>query len=64
MTPGISLLSQGSFFSGQPEKAHPIGQPVLFEIALTIFDPLPKTKAPEGFPRSTVTTESDIFTRY
>ena len=63
MTPGISLLSQGSFFQDKPKKAHPIGQPVLFETTMPIFNPLPKTNATEGFPQSTVKIESDIFTR-
>jgi hypothetical protein len=53
----------GVFFPGQAKRAHPIVQLVLFETTMPIFNPPPKTNAAEGFPRSTVKIESDIFTR-
>jgi hypothetical protein len=58
---GLLALSGVFFSQDKPEKAHPVGQPVHFETTLKIFNPLPKTKAPEIFPRSTVKTDSVIF---
>jgi len=47
-------LSGVFFFQSKPEKAHPIGQTVPFETALTIFNPFQKQKRLKTFlgPRS------------